>query len=93
MREYEVVVIVQPDLDDTAFADVVGRISGWIKDSGGEVSKTDVWGKRQLAYPIRKYTEGQYFLMNVKMAPTFGTELDRNLRFLEPVIRYILVAK
>ena len=64
-----------------------------LKDSGGEVSKTDVWGKRQLAYPIRKYTEGQYFLLNVNMAPTFGVELDRNLRFLEPVIRYMLVAK
>ena len=93
MREYEVVVIVQPDLDDTAFAEIVTRISGWIKDSGGEVSKTDVWGKRQLAYPIRKHTEGLYFLMNVKMAASFGVELDRNLRFLEPVIRYMLVVK
>ena len=93
MREYEVVMIVQPDLDDTAFAEIVNRVSGWIKDSGGEVSKTDVWGKRQLAYPIRKHTEGLYILMNVKMAASFGVELDRNLRFLEPVIRYMLVVK
>lgn len=93
MREYEVVVIVQPELEDKAFADVIARVSSWIKDSGGEVSKTDVWGKRQLAYPIRKFTEGQYFLLNAKMAPSFGSELERNLRFLEPVIRYMLVAK
>jgi small subunit ribosomal protein S6 len=93
MRNYEVVIIVQPDLDEPAFAEVVQRVSSWITESGGEVSKTDVWGKRQLAYPIHKYTEGQYFLMNVSMAPSFGVELDRNLHFLEPVIRYMLVAK
>ena len=93
MRNYEVVIIVQPDLDEPAFAEVVQRVSSWITESGGEVSKTDVWGKRQLAYPIRKYNEGQYFLMNVKMAGTNNVELDRNLRFLEPVIRYMLVAK
>jgi small subunit ribosomal protein S6 len=93
MREYELVVIVQPDLDEGAFTEVVNRVSGWVKDSGGEVTKTDIWGKRQLAYPIRKQTEGQYVLLNLKLANTANAELERNLRFLEPVMRFMLVAK
>ncbi len=93
MREYEVVFIVHPDLDETAFGEVVDRIKTWISDDGGEITKTDIWGKRKLAYPIRKQVEGQYVLMNTLMAPAFGAQLDRNLRFLEPVLRYSIVAK
>ena len=93
MREYELTMIVHPELDEEAFNDVVGRVRGWISESGGEVTKTDLWGKRTLAYPIRKLTEGQYVLMQVKMVPGFGAELERNMRFLEPIMRYLLIAK
>lgn len=93
MREYEIMFIVHPDLDENAFDDVVKRISGWITDEGGEITKTEMWGKRTLAYPIRKLTEGQYVLMHTKMDPQFGAVLERNLRYLEPVLRFLLIAK
>lgn len=93
MREYELIFIVRPDLDETAFNEVVERVRGWITEAGGEVAKTDLWGKRKLAYPIRKQTEGQYVLMQTNMAPTSGISLERNLRFLEPVMRFSIVAK
>jgi small subunit ribosomal protein S6 len=93
MREYELIVIVQPDLDENAFNELINRIAGWITESGGEVSKTEVWGKRRLAYPIRKQTEGQYVLLQTKMDGKFVTELERNLRFTEPVMRFSTVAK
>ncbi len=93
MRDYELVFVVQPDLDETAFTDVVNRVRGWITDDGGEIVKTDLWGKRKLAYPIRKQTEGQYVLMETKMAPEFGASLERNLRLTEPVLRFLLIAK
>jgi small subunit ribosomal protein S6 len=93
MREYELTLVVQPDLDDTAFNDVVTKVSGWITENGGEIAKTDLWGKRKLAYPIRKQNEGIYVLMYISMAPTFGITLERNLRFLEPVMRFLIVAK
>jgi small subunit ribosomal protein S6 len=93
MREYEIMFIVHPDLDESAFDDVVKRISGWITDDGGEITETEMWGKRTLAYPIRKLTEGQYVLMHTKMSPQFGAVLERNLRYLEPVLRYLLIAK
>ena len=93
MREYELMFIVHPDLDENALADTIKRVSSWITDEGGTVSKTDVWGKRQLAYPIRKVSQGQYVLLNVSIGPKSGIKLERNLRFLEPIMRFMLTAK
>lgn len=93
MREYELMCVVHPDLDETALNDVVKRISTWITDDGGTVIKTDLWGKRPLAYHIRKQTQGQYVLISMNMDPKFGVMLERNLRFQEPVLRFLLSAK
>ena len=92
MREYELVFIVHPDLDETALKDVVEKVSGWITEAGGVVSKVDLWGKRKMAYSIRKQKEGQYVLFKTQMKPTFGATLERNLRFLEPVMRFLLTS-
>jgi small subunit ribosomal protein S6 len=93
MREYELVFIVRPDLEENALKDVVTRVQTWITEAGGQVAKIDLWGKRKLAFPIRKQIEGQYVLMNVAMAPKFGVELERNLRLYEPIIRFLVSAK
>lgn len=93
MRNYEVVLIVQPDLDETAMKGVVDRVQSWIQDAGGSVDKVDQWGKRRLAYSIRKLREGQYVYIEAQFAPTFSSELERNLRFLEPVIRHSIIAR
>jgi small subunit ribosomal protein S6 len=90
MREYELMFIVHPELDEEAFNEIVTRISSWITDDGGEILKTDIWGKRPLAYPIRKLSEGQYVLMKLKMNANFGVTFERNMRYLEPVLRYLL---
>lgn len=92
MRDYELVFIVRPDLDDNAFKEVVERVRSWITEAGGAVSKVDLWGKRKLAYPIRKQKEGQYVLMMTQMPPAFNITLERNLRFLEPVMRFLVTS-
>jgi small subunit ribosomal protein S6 len=91
MRKYELVCVIHPDLDETAFNGALDKVKGWIGESGGSVDKVDVWGRRRLAYPIRKQREGQYVLLNVSLPPASTAELERNLRFLEPVIRHMLV--
>jgi len=93
MREYELIIIVHPDLEENALKDVVARVQGWVVDSGGSVNKTDLWGKRKLAYAIRKQREGQYVLFDINYAPKYGIELERNLRLYEPVMRFLLAAK
>ena len=92
MRNYELVCIVQPELDETAFKGVIERVSNWVTEAGGSVEKVDIWGRRRLAYQIRKQREGQYVLLNVSLDPKSASELERNIRYLETVLRHMLVA-
>ncbi|MCB9136078.1 MAG: 30S ribosomal protein S6 [Anaerolineales bacterium] len=93
MRDYEVIFVVNPDMDENSFKELVERVTNWIKEAGGTVSKVDLWGKRQLAYMIRKKKEGQYVLIESNMAPSFCADLERNLRLTEPVMRFLIVQK
>ncbi len=92
MRNYELVCIFQPELDETAFKGALERVQSWVTEAGGTVDKTEVWGRRKLAYIIHKQTEGQYVLMNVTLDPKAASELERNIRFLETVLRHMLTA-
>jgi small subunit ribosomal protein S6 len=92
MRKYELVCILQPDLDETAVNGTLDRVKGWVSDGGGSVDKVDMWGKRRMAYVIRKQRDGQYVLMNISLPPKSTADLERNLRFLEPVIRHMLTS-
>ena len=90
MRHYELVCIVHPDLDEAAFNEVIEKIKGWVVDTGGLVDKVEIWGRKRLAYVIKKHREGQYVLFNLSLEPTAITTMDQNLRFLESVIRYMI---
>ena len=90
MRKYELVCVVQPDLDEVAFNALLERVKGWVSESGGSVDKVDVWGRRKLAYIIKKHREGQFVLLNVTLNPSATSDLERNLRYQEPIIRHML---
>jgi small subunit ribosomal protein S6 len=90
MRKYELVCIFQPDLDENAFNGALEKVKGWISDSGGSIDKVDVWGRRKMAYIIKKHREGQYVLLNVSMTPATTADLERNIRFQENIIRHML---
>jgi small subunit ribosomal protein S6 len=92
MRTYEIVFIVNPDLDETAMTGLVDKVKGWITTSGGTVTNVDLWGKRRMTYAIRKQREGNYVLVRAELAPSSTVELERNLRFLEPVMRFLITA-
>lgn len=92
MRSYELIFIVHPELEGNAFNDLIERVKGWITESGGKVTRLDIWGKRQLAYPIRKQTEGQYVFMETQLSPEYCIELERNLRYQEPIMRFLLTS-
>lgn len=90
MRKYELVCILHPDLEESVSKETLERIQSWVTESGGSVDNTDVWGRRKLAYTINKQTEGHYVLMNITLDPKATSELERNIRFLEPVMRHML---
>ncbi len=90
MRKYELVCLIQPDLDEAAFNGVLERVKGWVAESGGNVDKVDIWGKRRLAYPIRKHRESNYVLFNVSLDSNATVGLEQNLRYTETVMRHML---
>jgi len=90
MRKYELVCLIQPDLDEAAFNGVLDRVKGWVTESGGTVDKVDIWGKRRLAYSIRKLRESNYVLLNLSLNPTTTAGLEQNLRYTETIMRHML---
>jgi small subunit ribosomal protein S6 len=90
MRNYELVCVIQPDLEESAFNGLLDRLKGWVTESGGVVDKVDLWGRRRLAYNIHKQREGQYVQMNISIKPAAIAELERNIRYQEPIMRHML---
>lgn len=93
MKAYEVLYIVKPTLDDEAREAVLDSIKNIITEAKGEVGEVDVWGSRKLAYPIEKFRDGVYILVNFKANVEFPKELDRRLKISEDVIRHVIVAQ
>ena len=91
MRDYELIFIIAPVVEDEKVQTVVDQVSGWIQADGGKVTKVDLWGRRKLAYPIQEFSEGTYVLLNAQLKPAALSELERNMELDTSIIRYLLV--
>ena len=90
MNKYETIIIIDPKLDDEACAAVTSRFTDMIAKEG-EVTSTEVWGRRKLAYPIQKNNEGYYVLINFSSNPEFIDELNRVYNITDEIIKHIIV--
>lgn len=90
MKNYELVYVVRPNAEDEVKEAVLNKIQE-VVSANGEVEKIDTWGNKKLAYPIAKFTEGFYVLVNFKASADLPKELDRNLKINENVIRHMIV--
>ena len=93
MNQYEVLYVITPELDEEADKAVMDKFADIITANGGEIEKTDVWGKRRLAYPIDYKTEGFYVLVTFNANPELPRELERNMRNDERLMRYMVTRK
>jgi small subunit ribosomal protein S6 len=91
MRDYEIMMVLKPDLEEEAIKSVVERFVNIITDNKGEVTAIEPWGKRRLAYEIEDFTEGFYVLIYYTADGSFNNELERNFRIVDSVIRHIIV--
>jgi small subunit ribosomal protein S6 len=87
MRKYEVMVILDPSLDDRTIAPSLDTFLSVIKKSGGTVDKVDIWGRRRLSFEINKHAEGIYAVIDLQSEPSAVLELDRQLNLNESVLR------
>ena len=86
-RQYEVMVILDPDLDERTVAPSLDTYLNVVRQAGGTVDNVDVWGKRRLAYEINKKSEGIYAVIDLSADPASVKELDRQLTLNESVVR------
>jgi len=93
LRDYEVLYIVRADLDDDKVQEVVKRVNGIIERSGGSLERTNLWGKRKLAYEVKHQKEGAYILQDFKIAQDRIPELEGALKISEEVLRHLIVRK
>ena len=91
MRKYELVWILGSDADEEQGTESVEKITSLVSGVGGEVYGTDIWGKRTLAYPIQKNTEGYYIQANFEIEGTKAQELERAIDADQAIIRHLLV--
>ena len=87
LRQYEVMVILDPDLDERTVAPSLETFLNVVRQDGGTVDEVDVWGKRRLAYEINKKNEGIYAVLQLSAEPATVKELDRQLGLNESVVR------
>ena len=93
MRDYEVLYIVRADFDDDKVQDAVKRVNTLIQRSGGTSDRTNLWGKRKLAYEVKHQKEGSYVLQDFKLDPNRVPELEAGLKITEEVLRHLIVRK
>ncbi|MBQ1391377.1 MAG: 30S ribosomal protein S6 [Firmicutes bacterium] len=93
MINYEVLFVIDPTLEDEKKEAAVARVQEVITAEGGEVLDVDVWGLRDLAYPIQKKTTGYYAVIEFKAGAELPAELDRRLRISDDFMRHIIVNK
>ena len=91
MREYELVLIFNPELDDTETESLTEGVKNNIESNGGEVLKVDPWGKKRLAFPIKKNNDGYYVLLIFRSEPAFVPQLSNSFRVIESIIRHMIV--
>ena len=87
MRHYELMVILDPDLEERTIAPSLDQFLSVVRNGGGSVEKVDVWGRRRLAFEIDKRVEGIYAVVDVQAEPATVVELDRQLNLNESVLR------
>ena len=87
MRHYELMVILDPELEERTIAPSLDRFLTVITKANGTIGKVDIWGRRRLAYEIKKQIEGIYAIVTIESEPAAVAELDRQLNLNESVLR------
>ncbi len=93
LRDYELILIISPEIADENLDTTIDKISQFITKKGSAISDTERWGKRKLAYPIEHFMEGSYVLIRFESRPTLTKELEESLQVSEEVLRHLLIKK
>lgn len=93
MKAYELMLMLDPTLDEDARAAAIEKVQGLITADGGVLDNVEDWGKRRLAYEIGKLTDGDYLVFDFHSTPEAIAEIDRVLHISDPVVRYMVIRR
>ncbi|MHB8377747.1 MAG: 30S ribosomal protein S6 [Dehalococcoidia bacterium] len=91
MHEYELVVVMNPDITEEDVPAAIERVTSAVTSRGGEVVEVTPWGRRKLAYPIGRYTEGTYLLTQMRLDPERAHELEGGFAISDDIMRHLLI--
>ncbi|MFH0925834.1 MAG: 30S ribosomal protein S6 [bacterium] len=91
MKNYETIIILNPNLENNIIEEAISNVEKNIKKNNGEVLKIERWGKKKLAYEVKKFNYGFYVLFNIKADLKAVNELENSYRLSENVIKHIIV--
>ncbi|HEY1624188.1 MAG TPA: 30S ribosomal protein S6 [Streptosporangiaceae bacterium] len=87
MRHYEIMIILEPSLEERTVQPSLDQFLTVVTGGGGKVDKVDIWGRRRLSYQIEKKSEGIYAVVDLTAEPATVSELDRQLNLNEAILR------
>lgn len=93
MNKYELAMVVNAKLEDEARDEVVEKAKGYVTRYGGVIGEIEEWGKKRLSYEIQKMHEGYYYFIQFEAEPSAPAEIERHMRILDNVLRYLIVRK
>jgi len=91
MRNYELVTIISPDVDEEGVSKTIEKLDKSISDKGGTVGETNKWGRKKLAYPLKKFMEANYLLTRFNLEPKLVRELEKEIKSWAGVLRFLVV--
>ena len=91
MAGYELVYIVSPEVTDEDLPKLIDKVSQSVSKAGGNVVEVNTWGRKRMAYPIRRYAEGNYVFTRLELDPASIKALEANIRLSDEVIRHLMI--
>jgi len=91
LRDYEMVMIISPEVPEEDLDAVIDKVSDLIVSKGGEMGQVDRWGKKKMAFPIERFKEGNYVLSKFKFEPGMTAELESDINISETILRHMLI--
>ena len=91
MMKYELALVLSAKIEDEERAAMVEKVQAMITTAGAAITNVDEWGKKQLAYEIQKMREGYYYFIQFDASAECPAEIERRVRIMEPVMRYLCV--
>ena len=91
MPSYELVYIVNPGINEEVLPEAINKVTEIVKKAGGNVTEVNQWGRKRLAYPIKRFSEGNYILAKVEMDAPSVKKVDASLRMNDDLLRHMVI--